>query len=413
MPVKNLIPALPEHGKIKAGRKGKEVMSEGGKKFRLPEKLDHYLITTTERDAEGDYLIDTRLMQSLKDSGEAIVNKAGEITGIPIRLLYNDIDLNCPTRYAKYKGVRCVCSGDGETAKTILGQAVKCPCPDLDAGSCKINGKLFCLIEGTEILGACHVLRTTSINTVKSLLGSMAFIRAATGGLLAFLPLHLMLMPRSTVIPSTGAPTTIYVSSIVFRGAVDNLQRLALEMAREKRQYLIEMDSIEAQAREIVSATVETPEEEKEIAEEFYPETAASATPTEASMPVEVVTPEKKERKPREKKVVEPVKQEPEKPAPKPDGHPQAEPEKVKPDKVEAKLEVEPAKKPEAESVPMISIDQKRAILQLKKDCKISDPRAWTTMLEPYSVQTANLLTFTQAENFIRQLEVLHGDIPF
>jgi len=38
-------PGLPEMGKIKAGTKGEEVSFSGGKKFRLPKKLDHYIIT--------------------------------------------------------------------------------------------------------------------------------------------------------------------------------------------------------------------------------------------------------------------------------------------------------------------------------------------------------------------------------
>ena len=216
--IKNLIPGLPEHGKIKAGTKGEEVLSSKGKKFRLPKKLNHYIITTTERDDEGNLIIDTDLMDKLKKSGNAIVDKDGNLTGIPIRLLYNDIDLNFSTRYACYVGGKCVCSGDGEVGKTRDGRTVKCPCKQLDydykgKDKCKANGRLICIIDGAANVGACHVLRTTSINSVKSIIGGLAFIQAAASGLLAFLPLHLILKPKTITIPN-GQLSTVYISSI-------------------------------------------------------------------------------------------------------------------------------------------------------------------------------------------------------
>ena len=73
--IKNLIPSLPEHGKIKAGTKGEEVVSSQGNKFRLPKKLDHFIITTTERDQDGNLVLDTDLMDKLKSTA----NKSKEV----------------------------------------------------------------------------------------------------------------------------------------------------------------------------------------------------------------------------------------------------------------------------------------------------------------------------------------------
>jgi hypothetical protein len=112
MAVKGLTPQLAERGKIKIGMKGEEKTSSQGKKFMLPVKLDHFLITTMQRDAAGRLMPDVALMARLKPEG-------GKITEIPVRLLYDDIDLNFPTRYACYKGNRCWCSGDGETAQRL------------------------------------------------------------------------------------------------------------------------------------------------------------------------------------------------------------------------------------------------------------------------------------------------------
>ena len=42
-----------------------------------------------------------------------------KLTEIPVRLLYDDIDLNFPTRYSCYKGNQCWCTGDGERAQRL------------------------------------------------------------------------------------------------------------------------------------------------------------------------------------------------------------------------------------------------------------------------------------------------------
>lgn len=381
--IKNLVATLPEHGKIKAGTKGEDAVSSEGKKFRLPKKLDHYIITTTERDDEGNLILDTWLMDTIKESGQAITDSDGNLTGIPIRLLYNSIDLNFATRYAAYVGGKCVCSGDGETAQTRDGRTKNCPCEQLDSlykgkDKCKCNGKLTCIIEGNSMVGACHVLRTTSINTVKSILGSLAFIKTAAGGMLAFLPLHLILKPKTVTIPTTGQLTTVYVSSVVFRGSILELQQQALGMAKEKAQYLIEMDSVEESARELLEQSVESEQEQLEIQQEFYPD--AIEVPAEQKEP--------------------PVEEEKTKTKPKP--KPKPEPEKKEPEKNE---EGSPAEQTEDDSPP-ITKDQKRQIVALKKKNKITDPAIWQKLLEPFDVQTANNLTEAQADKFIEALKI-------
>ncbi len=53
--IKNLTLQLNEAGKIKIGRKGKQITSAQGNEFRPPEKLDHFQLVTTEKDTEGDF----------------------------------------------------------------------------------------------------------------------------------------------------------------------------------------------------------------------------------------------------------------------------------------------------------------------------------------------------------------------
>lgn len=388
--IKNLRPGLPEFGKIKAGTKGEEAVSSQGKKFRLPKKLNHYIITTTQRDEEGNFMLDAELMDALKNSDNAILDADKNIVGIPIRLLYNDIDLNFGTRYAAYVGGKCVCSGNGEKAKTRDGRDVKCPCnqlnPDYEGkDKCKANGRLICIIDGAPIVGACHILRTTSINTVKSILASLAFIQTAASGNLAFLPLHLVLKPKTVNIPKTGQPTTVYVSSIVYRGPIESLRKDALGMAKEKAQYLIAMDKVEDSAREFLDKMEESEQEQRDINEEFYPNSVEAEviedSPAEQEKEIPAPTEEKEPEKKPEPKT---------KPKPQPEPPANAEPEKPK--------------EPDPEA--MITKDQKRQIVALKKENKITDPAIWAKLLEPFEVKTANNLTESKANEFIEALKV-------
>jgi len=392
--IKNLKPGLPEFGKIKAGTKGEEVVSTGGAKFRLPVKLNHYIITTTERDDGGNFILDTDLMDRLKESGNAILDADKNIVGIPIRLLYNSIDMNFYTRYACYVGGKCVCSGNGEAAETRDGRQISCPCKQQEPGyegkdKCKANGRLICLIEGAPVVGACHILRTTSINTVKSILASLAFIQTAASGNLAFLPLHLILKPKTTSIPGTGQPVTVYVSSIIYRGSIESLRKDALGMAKDKAQYLIEMDTVEASARESLEKMDESEQEQADINQEFYPDSV------DAEVVDEKPAEQKTEKKP------EPVKTK----DPKPPKDKKEEPPKVD-QKTESTPEPEPAKpEPPIEPEILITKDQKRKIVTLKKEKKITDPATWAKLLEPFGVKTATNMSFAQAEIFIEALK--------
>ena len=387
--IKNLTPRLPEMGGIRTGTKGEEVVSGDGKKWRLPKRLSHYLITTPERDEKGTLILDTDLMESLKHSDKAIVDADGNLTGIPIRLLYNDISLNFPTRYACYTGNKCVCSGDGEKAKTRDGREVKCPCKQLEPtyegkDKCRANGRLTCIIDGASMFGGCYVLRTTSINTVKQILGSLLLYHTATSGMLSFIPFLLVLKPMTTTIPTTGQLTTVYISSILYNGSPLELKKEALSIAKEHSQLLVEMKQVEASARQLIKYEVESEQEQADIQQEFYPDA------------IEV---------PAEQKPEPELDKEPEPPA---EQEPEQEPEDVKPETTDPEKPAE--QKPDEGPPVLITKNQKRQIVSLKKKNKISNPEVWAKLLEPFEVKTANNLTEKQAAEFI---EVLDENPPF
>jgi hypothetical protein len=289
MAVKGLTPQLAERGKIKIGERGEMKTSQGGKQFSQPRKLDHFLITTMQRDAAGRLMPDAALMARLKPEG-------GKITEIPVRLLYDDIDLNFPTRFASYRGTRCWRSGDGELAHRLTGengkyQEVTCPCERIDPlytspDKCKILGTLQVLIEGVDRIGGVWKYRTTSWNTVNAILSSLALVKTVTGGPLAGIPLHLVLSPKTVTVPTTGQSMLVYVVSLEFRGTESQLAELGYDIARKRMEHRVKMEQIEAEARARLLPPQQEPlQEQEETAQEFYPEGVEGGPPPSVPEP--------------------------------------------------------------------------------------------------------------------------------
>lgn len=457
MPVKGLMPGLMEVGKIKIGIKGKEVESKEGNTFRLPQKIDHFRIVKNERDENDDYILDDQIIEIIKDNPAAVYDKEMNIIGIPIRLLYNEIDLVFPTQYVSYVAGKLSCSGDGIKAHTRDGRETKCPCSRLDGAytgkdKCKISGTLSCIIEGSNV-GGCYKFRTTSINSARYILSSLMLIKAATGGLLSFIPLRLVINPKKTIIPATGQPTTIYVVTVEFQGGIEQLQQKALEMGKERVSLIENMRDIEIEARKIVSSDVNTDQEEKEFAEEFFPENIettevtsgkdsvkkADKTKTTESETVKasVKTESAKKEDPllgqaREPKAVNKITDPPTESTVS-ETTPFAIPERIKTVIKTAANEVisaEKAKKTEvvkpvelskeqiseATGIPVkIRKDQLVKILNLKvNERQINDQKVWHKLIKNMKfpdVTKANHMTAKQGDKFIKFLEEL-GDVP-
>lgn len=422
MTVKGLLPGLAERGKIKIGIKGELTKSKDGNEFRLPQKIDHFRIVKNERDAEDNYLPDDEILEILKKNKSTAYDKEGNIVGIPIRLLYNDVDLSFPTQYVSYVNGKLACSGNGEKAHTRDGRETPCPCARLDGAysgkdKCKISGTLSCIIEGGNV-GSCYKFRTTSINSARFILSSLMLIKAATGGLLSFIPLRLVISPKKTIIPATGAPTTIYVVTVEYQGGIDDLQQKALTMGKERMNLIENMRDIEAEARKIVCDEVDQEREEREYAEEFFPETIEIETKPETKKEKEKEVVEKPE-KPVEKKVEpdkllgEPIKTKPE-PTPEPvKTEPTSEPkpkfEIMEPDEI-----VQTEEKPDGP----ITKDQLRLILGLKNVLKVKDQIEWASLIKKMKfkdVTKANDMTTLQGEKFIEYLRsmIMDDEIPF
>lgn len=279
--IKNLPLQLNEAGKIKIGIKGETITSGKGNEFRPPQKLDHFILTTTEKNDAGDYVLDTDLIDRIKKNGTGLINNDGNLVGIPIRLLYENVEQNFPTRYACYAGRKLSCYGDGEKAFRRIDDYKKgypCPCnrldPDYDGDQkCKANGRLICMIDEAGLFGQVHIFRTTSINSVKGIWGGMELIKVATKGRLAGVSLMLTLNAKHT---DHGIA---YVVSVCFNGTMEALRDSVHALAAKERVYLLDVPG---------TGSVVEPgtEDEHDFVDEFYPDAVTNAVSKE-DLPME------------------------------------------------------------------------------------------------------------------------------
>ena len=255
--IKGIVPQLCECGKIKIGKKGQVTTSRHGNQFRPPSKLDHFEITTTEKQND-DYVIDHAVMATLPDNP----------TQIPVMLLYDSPDLNFFTSYAYYDSAQCQCRGDGEYAVKADGTQIECnpeTCKFATTGKCKPNGVLSVVLRNAPRVGGVYKFRTTGWNSIRNLMSSIEFIHGLTGGRLVGLPLMLTLQQKTTVIPGTKTPTTIYHVNLEYMGTIEDL----LNTAANRLATADQVAALEAKATEM-RALPESAEECKDIVEEFY-----------------------------------------------------------------------------------------------------------------------------------------------
>lgn len=261
--VQNMIPGLAECGKIKIGKKGAMKQSQNGKRFQMPEKLNHFLITTLERDNTGNYIRD-----------EAIHKKYGDApTTLDVMLMFNSIEGNFRSCYQCMNNAQVYCRGDGERAYRE-GKEISCPCEKLSddytgKDKCKWNGVLSCIITGSESIGGVYKFRTTGKNSCVAIQSSLMFIQSLTGGILAGLPLKLVFTMKDTIIPTTQKPTKIPIVRLEYAGSITQLQQNVLEMSENEKAFHQRLEHVEKEQQPLLDFDEEDP---TEINEEFYPE---------------------------------------------------------------------------------------------------------------------------------------------
>jgi hypothetical protein len=287
--LKGLALTPPVVGRISIGR----VVERGGK--RLPVKDDEFTLTTQIQTRDGWRLhpLDGQLRKAQADAqthpqagatdpGTQDAAKAEaptKLRRIPIRLLFDDPDLNLRASYCLFDRStgRPICVGNGETCRRATAQGIStevCPAPEsceLAERGCKPFGRLNVRIGDEEELST-FVFRTTGFNSIRTLATRLKYFQAVSGNNLSTLPLELRLRGKSTQ-QSHGTP--IYYVDLTVR-AGRTLKEAVFEARNEalaKQEVGFSQADLDGAAREGLSlgAFEESQEEGVAVVEEFYP----------------------------------------------------------------------------------------------------------------------------------------------
>jgi len=278
--IKGLAITPPVLGRISIGR----VVEKNG--IRLPQKDNQFTITSQIQEKGGWILhpLDEELRKDAPNS---------KLRTIPVRMLFNEADLNLRAEYTMFdrKSGRPLCVGNGDTCKRLTQsgvQSLPCPSPALcefgKGGLCKPYGRLNVKIGDDDDLGT-FIFRTTGYNSIRTLAARLSYYQAVSGGLLAYMPLELKLRGKST---TQSHRTPIYYVDLVIKDGVSLQQAVA--QAREKSQQVKEegvdqaaLDT--AAAKGFGNALLEYDEDEMtQVIEEFYPATAGESPPDNSSI---------------------------------------------------------------------------------------------------------------------------------
>ncbi len=264
--LKGLALTPPVLGRISIGK----VVEKNGK--RLPEKDDQFTITSQIQGRDG------WLLHPLND--ELRQSKEDKLRSIPIRLLFNEPELNFRADYTLFdrQTGRPLCIGNGESCKRVTQEGMQSlPCPSPDAcplakgGACKPYGRMNVVIGDEDPLGS-FVFRTTGFNSIRTLAARLHYFQAISGNRLACLPLELRLRGKSTR-QSHGTP--IFYVDLTLRSDMGMEEALlsTKQLDAERLAAGFDQAALDTAARQgLANGAFEDSEEDgSTVIEEFYP----------------------------------------------------------------------------------------------------------------------------------------------
>ena len=264
--IKGLAITPPILGRISIGR----IVEKNGK--RLPEKDDQFTITSQIQNKDGwvKHPLDEHLRAQAPNQ---------KIRTIPVRMIFNDPELNLRAEYSLFdrQTGRPVCVGNGETCQRLTNQGVEqhpCPSPDLcplaQGGNCKPYGRLHVNLDESDEFGT-FIFRTTGFNSIRTLTARLAYYSAASGGLLSCLPLQLTLRGKSTT-QSYRQP--VYYVDLTLREGISLNDAIvqAKQIDDESKEAGFYQEAVDFVARKgFANARFEMDVEEGlDVVEEFY-----------------------------------------------------------------------------------------------------------------------------------------------
>ncbi|MQU57070.1 hydrolase or metal-binding protein [Pseudomonas helleri] len=277
--LKGLAITPPVLGRISIGK----VVEKNGK--RLPEKDDQFTLTSQVQSRDGWLL--HPLNEELRNGQD------GKLRSIPIRLLFNEPDLNFRADYSLFdrNSGRPLCVGNGETCRRLTKdgiQSLPCPSPDgcslAQGNACKPYGRLNVVIGDDDPLGS-FVFRTTGFNSIRTLVARLQYFQAISGNRLACLPLELRLRGKSTR-QSHGTP--IFYVDITVRSGLSMEDALLEAKQQEKTRQAAGFDqsALDHAARQGFNngAFEDSEDDTGAIVEELFPATEDSPRNVEAPL---------------------------------------------------------------------------------------------------------------------------------
>ena len=264
--IKGLAITPPILGRISIGR----MIEKNGK--RLPEKDDQFTITSQIQSKEGwvKHPLDDQLRANTPNQ---------KLRSIPVRMIFNDPDLNLRAEYSLFdrQTGRPVCVGNGETCQRLTNQGVEqlpCPSPDLcplaQGGNCKPYGRLHVNLDESDEFGT-FIFRTTGFNSIRTLAARLSYYHAASGGLLSCLPLQLILRGKSTT-QSYRQP--VYYVDLTLRDGISLNEAIiqAKQIDEQSKQAGFYQEALDFTARKgFANGRMEVDMEEGlDVIEEFY-----------------------------------------------------------------------------------------------------------------------------------------------
>jgi Recombination directionality factor-like len=275
MIIKGLNKRFAEIGKIKIGCKGELKKSSTGKEFRQPKKYGYFVVTTTEKDNNGNFIIDQEIMKLLGEKPKEIA----------IRLPFDSIDLNFFTSFQLYEGNKCRCRGNGEKATFIeadgKSKEIDCKngeCQYLQEGKCKVSGILSCYLACKLELGGVYRFRTHGWNSVSNILSALLDFYDQTGGILLGMPLKLKMLKKSTEKHGNVDTVTVVLDNSKITEIID-FRQLALKEKESRKMLEFDVKKIENKARE--DGFTKDTDDPKDVQEEFYPLSQDNTIPGE------------------------------------------------------------------------------------------------------------------------------------
>lgn len=278
-------PRIIELGKIKIGGLGEERQKRGGGSYRLPIKLDHFVITTLHRDGRGGLIQDDGLMTALK--GEGYADSDGKLRRLPIAVLSNDIEDVLQAAYVRYNGKRIEARSDGVTLEKFFAGGKWLDEPHVSEWKpemaeavdskgvpfFKMHATFNCVIASKAARwGGVYKFRTTSGISASQLAGSLVEIKQLTGGVLRGMPLRLAVRPLQ--VSPNGQTTTVYVVHCELVGDdLCELQDRALRRVQAELTNAKQISMMQLEYKRLIHepGEGESDEEVEEIAAEFHP----------------------------------------------------------------------------------------------------------------------------------------------